>query len=631
MQSGDTVVYLLGGWAPPLGIALRADGLSAVMLLAVAVVVCGIGVYARADFGSTAGEPEKRASFVYWLLLLAVWGSLNLVFVSGDLFTLYVALELLTFSGVPLVCLDGRGETLRAALRYLLFALAGSLLYLLGAVLLYGGYGTLDIALLSGRIQPEPIAWAAAALMTVGLLAKTALFPLHIWLPPAHAGAPAAASAVLSALVVKGSWFLVVRLWFDVMPGVVTLPSAQLLAGLGAAAIVVGSVVALRQERLKLLVAYSTIAQIGYLFLMFPLAFDASGSTLVHGPVLTGGLLQAVAHATAKAGMFMAAGLVYAALGHDRIADLGGVARAMPVTVLAFAVAGLALMGVVPSGAYLAKKLLLDAADSSGQWWWTIVLQGGAAFTAGYVVLVLTNALRRPAAPVKLVKRVSRLSEFAALALALSSLLLAFAALGPVPGSLISNPLLPKELGPTLLVFLGGALLALGLSRRSLFGGRARERWPGAPCHGGCWARALSRPMRSCGAGRPRAVALLVLAALFGWLLLAGVRNERHAGPATLTRRAGRAGRRLDGGRRHLHAASRVCPHHRRTRRADRLVHRRRRHADARVRVPDAVAAPARPRRRHLRVRARPASATTSASCRRSATGSPAAWPTSRA
>jgi len=106
-----------------------------------------------------------------------VWGSLNLVFVSGDLFTLYVALELLTFSGVPLVCLDGRGETLRAALRYLLFALAGSLLYLLGAVLLYGGYGTLDIALLSGRVQPEPVAWAAATLMTVGLLAKTALFP----------------------------------------------------------------------------------------------------------------------------------------------------------------------------------------------------------------------------------------------------------------------------------------------------------------------------------------------------------------------------------------------------------------------------------------------------------------------
>jgi formate hydrogenlyase subunit 3/multisubunit Na+/H+ antiporter MnhD subunit len=324
---------------------------------------------------------------------------------------------------------------------------------------------------------------------------------------------------VLSALVVKGSWFLVVRLWFDVMPGVVTLPAAQLLAGMGATAIVVGSVVALRQERLKLLVAYSTIAQIGYLFLMFPLAFDASGSTLVHGGALTGGLLQAVSHATAKAGMFMAAGLIYAALGHDRIADLGGVARALPVTVFAFAISGLALMGIVPSGAYLAKKLLLESADSSGQWWWTIVLQGGAAFTAGYVVLVLASALRRPTAAVPLVKRVSRLSEFAALALAMSSLLLAFAALGPVPGHLISNPLLPKELGPTLLVIMGGTLLALGLSRRALLGAEALD----GPVRRA--AVAVGRGFEQADAFLRRwpsaSLALLLSAALFGWLMLA--------------------------------------------------------------------------------------------------------------
>jgi multicomponent Na+:H+ antiporter subunit D len=520
LQSGDTIVYLLGGWAPPLGIALRADTLSVVMMLAVAVVICGIGLYARSDFGSVAGATEARAPFTFWLLLLAVWGSLNLVFVSGDLFTLYVALELLTFSAVPLVCLDGRGDTLRAALRYLLFALAGSLLYLLGAVLLYGAYGTLDITLLAERIRPEPIAWTVAALMTVGLLAKTALFPLHLWLPPAHAGAPAAASAVLSALVIKGSWFLVVRLWFDVMPGVVTLSAAQLLAGLGAAAIVVGSVVALRQERLKLLVAYSTIAQIGYLFLMFPLAFDAVGSTLEHGAALSGGLLQAVSHATAKAAMFMAAGLVYAALGHDRIADLAGTARAMPITVLTFALAGLALMGVVPSGAYVAKKLLLDAADGSGQWWWTMVLQGGAVFTAGYVVLVLANALRRPSAPLSSVKRVARLSEFAALALAVCSLLLAFAAL-PLPGKLISNPLAPAELGTTLLVFLGGAALALGLSRRPLLapgrvatGGPARR---AAVAVGVAFEQADQQIRRWPAA----TLGLLALAALFGWLLTA--------------------------------------------------------------------------------------------------------------
>jgi multicomponent Na+:H+ antiporter subunit D len=125
----------------------------------------------------------------------------------------------------------------------MLFALCGSVLYLLGAVLLYGGYGTLDIPLLGRRGAARTDRPDGSALMTAGLLAKTALFPLHIWLPPAHGGAPAAASAVLSALVIKGSWFLVVRLWFDVMPGVVTLPSAQLLGALGAMAIVIGSVV----------------------------------------------------------------------------------------------------------------------------------------------------------------------------------------------------------------------------------------------------------------------------------------------------------------------------------------------------------------------------------------------------
>jgi multicomponent Na+:H+ antiporter subunit D len=298
----------------------------------------------------------------------------------------------------------------------------------------------------------------------------------------------------------------------------VTLSAAQLLAGMGATAIVVGSVVALRQERLKLLVAYSTIAQIGYLFLMFPLAFDASGSVLEHGTALTGGLLQAVSHATAKAAMFMAAGLVYAALGHDRIAGLAGVARAMPITVLAFALAGLALMGIVPSGAYLAKKLMLDAAAGSGQWWWEGVLQGGAVFTAAYVVLVLTHVMRRPCGPAQPVKRVSRLSEFAALFLGLCSLLLAFAALGPLPGYLVKNPFAPEELGTTLLVFLGGALLALGLSHPPL---RAATR--GGP---------LRRTMMKVGIAFEQSdgfvrrwpsasIALLTLAALFGWLLVA--------------------------------------------------------------------------------------------------------------
>jgi formate hydrogenlyase subunit 3/multisubunit Na+/H+ antiporter MnhD subunit len=363
-----------------------------------------------------------------------------------------------------LVCLDGRGETLRAALRYLLFALLGSMLYLLGVVLLYGVYGTLDIPLLAMRVRPEPVAWVAAALMTTGLLAKTALFPLHLWLPPAHAGAPAAASAVLSALVIKGSFFLVVRLWFDVMPGVVMLPSAQLLAALGAGAILFGSVVALRQARLKLLIAYSTLAQIGYLFLMFPLAFDTGSAELQRGDALSGGLLQAISHATAKAAMFMAAGLIYKALGHDRIAELRGIGRVLPLSVLAFALGGVALMGLPPSGAYLAKKLLLEAAAETGQWWWDLVLQAGGFFTASYVVLVLAHALWPANHPLNLRASVPGLQEAAALALALCSMLLGLAAIGPV--SLDALSITPKELWSAILLFIGGGVLALGLGQR---------------------------------------------------------------------------------------------------------------------------------------------------------------------
>ena len=519
------LVYLLGGWSPPLGIALRADGLSIVMMLAVAAVILGIAVYARSSFATPAGVREARAPLVFWTLLLAIWGSLNLVFVSGDLFTLYVALELLTFAAVPLVSLDGRAETLRAALRYLLFALFGSVLYLLGAVLLYGAYGTLDIALLAARVQVEPAVLAAAALMTAGLLAKTALFPLHLWLPPAHAGAPAAASAILSGLVIKGSWFLVIRLWFDVLPGIVTLPSAQLLAGLGAAAIVVGNVVALRQQRLKLLVAYSTVAQIGYLFLMFPLAFDAAGAVLERGAALDGGMLQAISHALAKAAMFMAAGIFYHALGHDRIADLAGAGRALPVSLLTFALAGLALMGLPPSGAWVAKKLLLDAAAGSGQWWWEAVLQGGAFLTASYVVLVLAFALRRPERPVERLKPVSRLAELAALALAIGSLLLGFVAAGSSLPDALSGAFSAKEVASAVIVFAGGAVLAAGLALRP------------PPLPGGQVMAAVGRPARQLTAAlgavlvqvdwalrhwAVAGVALLAVALAFGMTMLNG-------------------------------------------------------------------------------------------------------------
>ena len=259
--------------------------------------------------------------------------------------------------------------------------------------MLYGAYGTLDVVLLSHAVRADAPTLVAAALMTVGLLAKTALVPLHLWLPPAHAGAPAPASAVLSALVVKGSFFIIVRLWFDVMPALPGPAAARLLGTLGAVAIVIGSVLALRQERLKLMVAYSTLAQLGYLFLMFPLAIDPASGHLVSGDALTAGMVQTASHATAKAAMFLAAGAIYAALGHDRIAGLAGAARALPVPMLAFVLGGIALTGVAPSGTSIAKKLLLDASATTEQRVWALVLQAGGFFTAGYVALVLAACL----------------------------------------------------------------------------------------------------------------------------------------------------------------------------------------------------------------------------------------------
>ena len=437
-RSGEALQYLLGAWPPPLGVRLRADGLAAAMMLVTAVIIGATALFARPEFGARPGAPEARTPFAFWPLLLAVWGALNTVLLAHDLFTLFVALELLTFAAVPLVCLDGRPETLQAALRYLLFALVGSALYLVGIPLLYATYGTLDISMLAARVHPNPATVTAAALMTAGLLAKTALFPLHLWLPPAHAGAPAPASTVLSALVVKGSFFVLVRLWFDV--GLVSSAGAQLLAALGAAAIIFGNVLALRQVRLKLLVAYSTVAQIGYLFLMFPLAFGA-GSTAARRRDRAVGRPHAGDLARDREGGDV----------HVRGADLRG-ARPRPhrrpggcrprdadehlrVRPGGYRARRPAPLRRIPREMAAALGVGLDRA---------VVVGGGDAvgglLTACYVVLVVMRAMTAPDAPIELKGEVLRGSEAVALALAVGSVLLGFVAFLPVDLVAIGRP-----------------------------------------------------------------------------------------------------------------------------------------------------------------------------------------------
>lgn len=391
------LVYVVGGFHPPLGITLRADGISSLMMVVSAVIFTAAAAFAWKDFAQPRNSPETRASLVFWSALLAMASALNLLFTSTDLFNLYVALELLTFAAIPVVCIKGGADTVRAALRYLLFAVFGSMLYLLGVVLIYGAYGTLATAEIAARVVPDAATLAAAGLVTVGLLAKTALFPFHLWLPPAHAGAPAAGSAVLSALVVKGSLFLLMRLWFDTFPTLREPADMQLLALLGACAVIIGSVTALRQQRLKLLVAYSTVAQIGYMFFVFTLV-PKDANDAIAATAWTGAWLQVVAHAFAKAGMFLAAGLAAEALGHDRIRDLGGLSARAPLVVLAFALSGLSLMGLPPSGGFSAKFMLLVAALAEGHWVWAIVIIAGGALAGAYVFGVLARMMAAPAA-----------------------------------------------------------------------------------------------------------------------------------------------------------------------------------------------------------------------------------------
>jgi multicomponent Na+:H+ antiporter subunit D len=186
----------------------------------------------------------------------------------------------------------------------------------------------------------------------------------------------------------------------------------------------VGSVLALRQARLKLLIAYSTIAQIGYLFLMFPVASGSASPQFGSNLALTGGFLQAMSHAFAKAAMFMSAGLMAEALGHDRIAELRGVGQMLPVTVFAFGTAALSLIGLPPSGGFVAKWLLLTAVVTAGQWWWAAVMLAGGLLAGGYMFRVLARALADAAEPLIPRTPVPRSRELIALGLALCSVLL---------------------------------------------------------------------------------------------------------------------------------------------------------------------------------------------------------------
>jgi multicomponent Na+:H+ antiporter subunit D len=382
----------IGGWGAPLGIGLYADGLSAIMLTMTSVIFAVAGAYACAYFRI------KRESEGFWALWLMLAASINGIFLAADIFNVFVFLELMTLAAVALVALSREHEAARAGMRYLFASLLGSMVYLLGVAVLYLAYGSLDIALLSQRLHGEESAWIAASLITVGLMVKTAIFPFHFWLPSAHAGAPAPVSAILSALVVKAPFFFLLRIWFGVFTTVEAPAVGVLLGILGSFAVLWGSIQALRQERLKLVVAYSTVAQVGYLFLIFPLLMQVgegmSGLAAIDSKAEAwkAGAYQVLAHAFAKASLFLSAGIIAVSFGSDRVKDLVGIANRLPATSVAIGLAGISLVGLPPSAGFVVKWYLLSASVASGQWWIAVPVIAGSLLAGGYVFRIIWYA-----------------------------------------------------------------------------------------------------------------------------------------------------------------------------------------------------------------------------------------------
>ncbi|MDZ7640733.1 MAG: proton-conducting transporter membrane subunit [Desulfurivibrio sp.] len=443
--AADGFFYPLGGWPAELGIGLRADGLNLWLLWLGAAVNGAVGLYAWRYFA------PRHYFYPLWLLL---WAAYNGALLSADLFNIYVNLELLGLAAVCLAALDGKSDARRAALRYLLLNLFGSLTFLLGVVLIYRQHGSLGLAIFQQPGLDDPLMKLSLALLGLGLIIKSALFPLHGWLPPAHAQATAPASALLSALVIKVSLYLQLRIWLPAAAdGDIFAILFQFFGLLGAAAIFWGSLQALRCASLKELIAYSSVAQMGYFFLAFPLFTGPTPEIAILGL-----LFLLAAHALAKAAFFLAAGTTAKAgdgsLPHGRlaIADLAGLSRRRPLTAITMALSVVSLMGMPPSGGFVGKWYLLQAAMAGAQWWLVAVLLSGSLLGVAYLLRPVAATFTRretaiSAGPVES-RTVLWALELPPLALALAAILLGLfpgVAAWSIPGGGLAGP---DGLGP---------------------------------------------------------------------------------------------------------------------------------------------------------------------------------------
>ncbi|WP_295540734.1 monovalent cation/H+ antiporter subunit D family protein [uncultured Thiohalocapsa sp.] len=366
VRAGGELHYAFGDWAPPWGIDYVVDRLAAYVLLIVAAIAAVVLPY---SWRSVRRElPTRLHGIFYTLLLLCLAGLLGIV-ITGDAFNLFVLLEISSLSTYALISLGRDRRALTAAYQYLIMGTIGATFYIIGVGLLYMLTGTLNMADMAARMaamEGSNTLHTAFAFIVVGLALKLAMFPLHLWLPNAYAFAPSVVTAFLAATATKVALYAMIRFIYNVFGPAFTFGEMHvqlLVLPLAAAGVFVGSVVAVFQHGLKRMLAYSSVAQIGYMLL-------GIGAMSVTG--LTAALLHLFNHALMKGALFLAVGALVYRLGGSRLQDIAGIARDMPWTMAAFVIGGLSLIGVPGTVGFISKWYLILAALENG--WWPVVV-----------------------------------------------------------------------------------------------------------------------------------------------------------------------------------------------------------------------------------------------------------------
>lgn len=365
-----------------LRVSLRMDGISKLFLAVGAYGFLITGVYA---FAYLSHEGRERSFFSFYLLALGALAGMDL---AGNLITMYLFFELVTLCSMPMVLHDRTEESIRAALKYLFYSVAGAFLALC-AIFFLGKYcstlefrpgGSLDPALTAGH---ETLLRVVIFLGVLGFGAKAGLYPLHGWLPTAHPVAPAPASAVLSGIIAKAGVFAIVRLVYFCVGTEFLVGTWVQSAWLGLALLTVfmGSMMAYREKAFKKRLAYSSVSQISYVL---------TGLFLLTPTGVQGGLLHVIFHACIKICLFLTAGSFIHNLGFHKVEELKAVGKSSPKTLWGFTLAALALVGIPPASGFVSKWYLAEGALGSGlpvfTWLTPVVLLVSALLTAGYLL-----------------------------------------------------------------------------------------------------------------------------------------------------------------------------------------------------------------------------------------------------